>query len=141
LCGHDAYAMNMKELLVTQVLTSMFCEEKFYGDNTETLLGVANEILDSDAKFVVNLVKYCNANEEQRKMFRKVSICYMDYAFFNDDWYILIDKRGNFHYDVVIGNPQALKEMKATLAVISEMTKKKEIEEYYLSFKNNNICI
>ena len=90
---------------------------------------------------VVNLVKYCNANEEQRKMFRKVSICYMDYAFFNDDWYILIDKRGNFHYDVVIGNPQALKEMKATLAVISEMTKKKEIEEYYLSFKNNNICI
>lgn len=68
LCGHDAYAMNMKELLVTQVLTSMFCEEKFYGDNTEKLLGVANEILDSDAKFVVNLVKYCRKEMHLRSV-------------------------------------------------------------------------
>lgn len=68
LCGHDAYAMNMKELLVSQVLTTMFSEEKFYGDNTEVLLGVANEILDSDSKFVVNLVKYCRKEMHLRSV-------------------------------------------------------------------------
>ncbi|MDE5888650.1 MAG: hypothetical protein K2H20_01375, partial [Bacilli bacterium] len=83
---------------------------------------------------VVNAINYKNASEEMKIRFHKTKIYYMDYAFYNDDWYILVDKAGKFHSGVVEGNREALKEMEATLAVIAEITKKKDMEEYVLSF-------
>jgi 60 kDa SS-A/Ro ribonucleoprotein len=53
--GAIAYRMNDKEKLVTQVLTSLFNENKFYGDNSHELLNTARNVLKSDAKFVANL--------------------------------------------------------------------------------------
>lgn len=53
--GAIAYRMNDKEKLVTQVLTSLFNENKFYGDNSEDILSTARNVLKSDPKFVANL--------------------------------------------------------------------------------------
>lgn len=84
---------------------------------------------------IVNSVDYINTSEENKKSFRKKRIYYMSYAFYNEDWYILIDKIGKFYYGVVEGSEEALKEMQATLAVLSNMKEKQEIESYILSFK------
>ena len=37
LSGHEAYKMKDKDKLVTQVLTSLFNEEKYYGDNSKVI--------------------------------------------------------------------------------------------------------
>lgn len=58
LSGHEAYKMTDKDKLVTQVLTSLFNEEKFYGDNSEDLVETAQKVIESDAKFVANLCIY-----------------------------------------------------------------------------------
>ncbi len=88
---------------------------------------------------VVNSIKYRNVSEESKKHFYRRSIYNMDFAFWNEDWYILIDKDGRFYSESVNGNADALKEMQATIAVIAEMTDKKEFEEYSLSLKNKEI--
>lgn len=85
---------------------------------------------------VVNAINYHNATPEQKEKYRKIEMYYVEYAFYNDDWYILIDKSGNYHSGVIAENKEALKEMQATLSVISELTKKKDVEAYILSFKN-----
>lgn len=54
-CGHVAYKMENKLKLTTMVLTSMFGEAKFYGDNTNELVKLAEE---TDMKFVSNLAIY-----------------------------------------------------------------------------------
>ncbi len=87
---------------------------------------------------IVNAINYKNADEEMKKRFYKTNIHYMDYAFYNDDWYILIDKSGKFYSGVIKDSSEALKEMQATLAVISEISKKKDMDEYVLSFKNKS---
>jgi hypothetical protein len=56
--GHEAYEMKSKEKLVTQVLTSLFNEEKFYGDNSKALVENIKEVIKEDAKFVANLCIY-----------------------------------------------------------------------------------
>lgn len=57
-CGHAAYSMTNKSKLVTQVLTTFFSEEKFYGDNTKDLIKNAKEVCTKDPKFVSNLARY-----------------------------------------------------------------------------------
>lgn len=88
---------------------------------------------------IVNAVNYHNATEEERASFRKVRISYMSYAIYNEDWYILIDGTGKFHPGVIEGNAVALKEMQATIAVLSKMSEKKDVEAYVLSLKNKEI--
>lgn len=88
---------------------------------------------------IVNAINYKNADDEMKKRFYKTNIYYMDYAFYNEDWYILIDKSGKFHSGVIKDSSEALKEMQATLAVISEISKKKDMDEYVLSFKNRSL--
>jgi len=56
--GAVAYKMADKEKLVTQVLTSLFNENKFYGDNSEDLIETAKRLIDADARFVANLCVY-----------------------------------------------------------------------------------
>ncbi|HEX9059747.1 MAG TPA: TROVE domain-containing protein [Clostridia bacterium] len=53
--GAIAFRMNDKEKLVTQVLTSLFNESKFYGDNSKDILNTAKNVIKRDAKFVANL--------------------------------------------------------------------------------------
>ena len=56
--GYTAYAMHDKDKLVTQVLTSFWGEEKYYGDTTNDLIKTANAVIESEPKFVANLARY-----------------------------------------------------------------------------------
>ena len=42
-CGHVAYKMGDKEKLVSMALTTMFNEKKFYGDNSNELVKLAEK--------------------------------------------------------------------------------------------------
>ncbi|MCX7749897.1 MAG: TROVE domain-containing protein [Clostridia bacterium] len=56
--GAVAYEMNEREKLVTQVLTSLFNENKFYGDNSKEILNTIRNVIREDAKFAANLCVY-----------------------------------------------------------------------------------
>lgn len=56
--GHAAYAMKNKDKLVTQVLTSFFGEAKFYGDNTNEMVELAERIAVTNPRFISNLARY-----------------------------------------------------------------------------------
>jgi hypothetical protein len=56
--GQKAYAMKPKELLVSQVLTSFFNEDKFYGDNSNELVENATKMAKSDPQFLASLAIY-----------------------------------------------------------------------------------
>ncbi len=66
--GHVAYAMADKPKLVTQVLTSFFNEEKYYGDNSNELIATAKAIIKSDAHFVANLARYARKEMHLRSV-------------------------------------------------------------------------
>ena len=53
--GAIAYQMSNKEKLITQVLTSLFNENKFYGDNSQDILKTVRTMTETDAKFIANL--------------------------------------------------------------------------------------
>ena len=53
--GHAAYKMEDKEKLAAMVLTSMFSEAKFYGDNSDELVELATKV---DPLFVAKLAMY-----------------------------------------------------------------------------------
>lgn len=56
--GHVAYSMGDKEKLVTQVLTSFFNEQKYYGDTSNELVKLAEKVATHDPQFVSNLARY-----------------------------------------------------------------------------------
>lgn len=58
LCGHEAYKMKDKDKLVTQVLTSLFNEDKFYGDNSIDILNTIDKVVEVDPRFIANLCIY-----------------------------------------------------------------------------------
>lgn len=66
--GHVAYAMPDKPKLVTQVLTSFFNEEKYYGDNSNELIKTAKDVIKSDAHFVANLARYARKEIHMRSV-------------------------------------------------------------------------
>ena len=53
--GSIAYSISDKEKLVTQVLTSFFNENKFYGDNSQDILNTAKNVIKTEPSFVANL--------------------------------------------------------------------------------------
>lgn len=55
---HEAYQMTDKEKLVTQVLTSLFNESKFYKDNSEDIVNTVQKVIKEDPKFIANLCVY-----------------------------------------------------------------------------------
>ena len=56
--GHAAYKMSDKEKLVTQVLTSLFNESKFYGDNSKDIVETVKKVIEEDSRFIANLCIY-----------------------------------------------------------------------------------
>lgn len=56
--GHVAYDMKDKDKLVTMVLTTFFNEKKFYGDNSNELVELAEKVAANDPRFVSNLAIY-----------------------------------------------------------------------------------
>ena len=67
-CGHSAYAMKDKEKLVTQVLTSFFNENKFYGDNSEDLKETTKRVIQTDPQFVANLAVFARREFNMRSV-------------------------------------------------------------------------
>lgn len=66
--GHAAYQMQAKEKLVTQVLTSFFNEEKFYGDNSGDILETLQEVIRVDPEFVSNLAVFARREFNMRSI-------------------------------------------------------------------------
>lgn len=58
LCGHEAYKMKDKDKLVTQVLTSLFNEDKFYGDNSIDIVNTIDKVVEVNPRFIANLCIY-----------------------------------------------------------------------------------
>lgn len=69
--GHVAYSMQDKERLVTQVLTTFFNEEKFYGDNSNEIVETAERVAKANPSFIANLAMYA------RKEFHLRSIAHV----------------------------------------------------------------
>jgi hypothetical protein len=64
--GHEACKMKDKQKLVTQVLTSLFNEEKFYGDNSIDILETTRRVIKEDPRFVANLCVYARCEMHLR---------------------------------------------------------------------------
>lgn len=66
--GHAAYKMRDKEKLVTQVLTSFFNEDKFYGDNSAEMQETIKGVIKKDPQFVANLAVYARREFNMRSV-------------------------------------------------------------------------
>ena len=66
--GHVAFAMKDKERLVTQVLTTFFNEEKFYGDTSKEIVATAEKLAKTDPKFISNLAIYARKEYHLRSV-------------------------------------------------------------------------
>lgn len=56
-CGHVAYSMKDNDKLVTMVLCSFFNEMKYYGDNSNELVELAEKVASKEPRFVSNLAR------------------------------------------------------------------------------------
>ncbi|MHC1685805.1 MAG: TROVE domain-containing protein [Clostridiaceae bacterium] len=68
LSGHEAYKINDKEKLVTEVLTSFFNENKFYGDNSNSIIKSIKTVIETDPRFVANLCIYARKEMHLRSI-------------------------------------------------------------------------
>lgn len=66
--GHAAYSMRPKAKLITQVLTSFFNEEKFYGDNTNEMKELIQVVIKSNPQFVSNLAVFARREFNMRSV-------------------------------------------------------------------------
>ena len=66
--GNPAFAMNDKEKLVSQVLTSFFREDKFYGDNSGELIETLKRVIEKDPGFVSNLAIFARREFNMRSV-------------------------------------------------------------------------
>ena len=66
--GHAAYKMRDKEKLVTQVLTSFFNEDKFYGDNSAEMQDAIRSVIATDPQFVANLAVFARREFNMRSV-------------------------------------------------------------------------
>ena len=66
--GHVAYSMSDKSKLITQVLTSFFNEEKFYGDNSDDILETLDRVIKADPEFVSNLAVFARREFNMRSI-------------------------------------------------------------------------
>lgn len=69
--GNAAYKMPDKQKLVTQVLTSFFNEEKFYGDNSGEMKKTIKAVIEKDPRFVAKLAVFA------RKVFNMRSVSHV----------------------------------------------------------------
>lgn len=66
--GHAAYDMKDKDKLVTMVLTTFFNEAKYYGDNSNELVELAQKVAEYDPRFVSNLAIYARKEMHLRSV-------------------------------------------------------------------------
>ena len=66
--GHVAYKMSDKSKLVTQVLTSFFNEQKFYGDNSDEIKETIKRVIKTDPQFVSNLAVFARREFNMRSI-------------------------------------------------------------------------
>lgn len=66
--GHAAYKMTDKSKLVTQVLTSFFNEDKFYGDNSKEMMETIKSVVKTDPQFVSNLAVFARREFNMRSV-------------------------------------------------------------------------
>lgn len=66
--GHAAYKMTAKQKLVTQVLTSFFNEQKFYGDNSDDMRKTITAVIADDPQFVANLAVFARREFNMRSV-------------------------------------------------------------------------
>lgn len=66
--GHVAYSMQDKERIITQVLTSFFNENKFYGDNSKEIVETAELLAKSEPRFIANLAIYARKEYHLRSV-------------------------------------------------------------------------
>lgn len=57
-CGVPAFSMLPKEKLTTQVLTTLFNESKYYGDNSSEIVETIKAVLETDPEFVAKLALF-----------------------------------------------------------------------------------
>ncbi len=74
--GHAAYRMKDRDKLVSQVLTSFFNEEKFYGDNTADMVATLQRMVKADPVFVARLAVYARRVFNMRSV-AHVLTCYL----------------------------------------------------------------
>lgn len=87
---------------------------------------------------VIKAIKYKNAKINGKSYYGNVNLFNIKYGFYNDDWFILIGKNDKLYSESIEGSGEALKEMKATLAVIDEKVQKNNLDEYILSFRKKD---
>lgn len=66
--GHVAYKMPDKAKLVTQVLTSFFNENKFYGDNSKDMAETIQRVIKQDPDFVSRLAVFARREFNMRSV-------------------------------------------------------------------------
>lgn len=66
--GYAAYSMQDKSKLVTQVLTSFFNEEKFYGDNSAEMQETIKSVIKDDPEFVSKLAVFARREFNMRSV-------------------------------------------------------------------------
>ena len=66
--GHVAYDMKDKDKLVTMVLTTFFNEPKYYGDNSNELVQLAEKVAANGPRFVSNLAIYARKEMHLRSV-------------------------------------------------------------------------
>ena len=66
--GHVAYSMQPKAKLITQVLTSFFNEEKFYGDNTNEMKELIPSVIRQDPEFISRLAVFVRREFNMRSV-------------------------------------------------------------------------
>lgn len=66
--GYVAYTMEDKAKLVTQVLTTLFNENKYYGDTSSDLMKTATIVAKAEPKFVANLARYARKEMHLRSV-------------------------------------------------------------------------
>lgn len=67
-CGFEAYKMDPKSKLISQVLTSFFNEKKFYGDNSEELVSTLKDVIRTNPEFVSKLAIFARHEFNMRSV-------------------------------------------------------------------------
>jgi hypothetical protein len=66
--GHVAYKMTDKERLVSQVLTSFFKEPKYYGDNSDEIVELAQQVAHDHPEFIAKLAVFARKEFNMRSI-------------------------------------------------------------------------
>lgn len=66
--GHEAYELDDKVKLATMALTTMLGEPKYYGDNTDELIKLAERVAAKDGEFVAKLAVWARCEGNMRSV-------------------------------------------------------------------------